>query len=106
MRTRVTVQRFTSSADAVGEPIRTWFDYCSRWAYVRHVPGSRRGERFIADQFRAEADWIFQVRYDTETKAITPKDRIVYDSRTFNIQTVRNVDDRNHIIDILGYEVQ
>lgn len=39
LRHRVTIQNFTTTRDASGQPIRTWFDAATVWAEVAPISG-------------------------------------------------------------------
>ena len=104
LRNRITVQQDTGTTrDAVGGTAANWTTYAQRWSEVDPLGGS---EGFRAEQFEAEVDHVFTMRWDTTTKAITPNMRISYDSRLFDIQAVINVDERDRWIRLLAKEVQ
>jgi SPP1 family predicted phage head-tail adaptor len=101
---RITVQSIPETQDASGFPSEgTATTYCKRWASVTPLRGR---ERFEAKQFEAEVDVRFVVRYDSVTAAITPKMQISYNSKTYDIQSVFDVDEAHKEIEILAYEVQ
>ena len=101
---RITIQNVPVTQDASGFPTEgTATTYCTRWASVHPLRGR---ERFEARQFEAEVDVRFIVRYDSVTAAITPKMQVSYNSKTYDIQSVFDVDEAHKEIEILGYEVQ
>lgn len=76
LRTRVVIERKPTSLDAQGWPDfeeGSWITVCERWAKVEHLQGRE------LDQARAvQADISTRVtmRYDSETKEITPDMRV------------------------------
>ena len=100
---RITVEQVTESQDTSGFPSETWATYCKRWASIVPLRGR---ERFEAQQFEAEVDVRFVVRYDSVTAAITPKMQVSYNSKTYDIQSVFDVDEAHKEIEILAYETQ
>ena len=104
---RITIEEGTEKQDAAGNPVTTWSTYCTRWANVERIPTIRRLEEFQSHQYMAEADIVFQLRYDSLTAAITPKMRILYDGRYFNIQSVfEEIGTRHRMMELFTYEWQ
>ena len=77
---RITFQTFTTVQDAAGEPIKTWTDLITVSASKLDVTGR---ERFTARQELAEETTVFRIRYRTDINATH---RIVYDSKTYDIE--------------------
>lgn len=95
-RHKITIESPTETKDTYGDAIPTWSTHAIRHAVV--VPLSGR-EYFYAQQNNAERMTRFRVRYDEKTKAITPKMRVSYNGRTFDIQSVINENENNrHIL--------
>ena len=88
LRHFVTIQEATETANSYGEIERTWATFKKRWANIRPLSGR---ERWAAQQVQANLSHEVLIRY---TKDVTPKMRISYNSRTFEIGTVINVDER------------
>lgn len=73
---RISVQRSTPTDDSYGEPIPSWAQIGRvRWARYRPLSGQ---ERFAADQFIAQEQVEFTIRWSTDLEDLNPKDRIVY----------------------------
>jgi SPP1 family predicted phage head-tail adaptor len=103
---RIIVEQVTESQDASGFPGESWATYCKRWASVIPIGGIFSREEFAARKFETKIDAVFLVRYDSVTAAITPKMRISYNSKTYDIQSVFDVNEAHGEIEILAYEVQ
>lgn len=98
LRNRVTVEQYTESANSVGEPVKTWSTYAVLDAAINALTGT---ERIQAAQVNANAFVQMTLRY---YPGITPKMRVRLGSRTFQIASVVNVDERNREIDLLMVE--
>ena len=101
LKDKITVQQATETRDAYGEPVAMWATYAIRFADINPVSGR---EYFTAQQSYSENSYRFAIRYDTKTKDITPKMRISYDSRVFDIQAVLNEGTLNRDITIIATE--
>ncbi|NNF65983.1 MAG: phage head closure protein [Gammaproteobacteria bacterium] len=87
-RHRITLQRAVEAADSYGERIVTWTKIKDAWASYKQ-PGAR--EAFSDGAVRSEVDAVFECRY---VSGVTAKDRVLFDSRTFDIEQVTNPDGR------------
>ena len=90
---RITFQTFTTVQDATGEPIKTWTDLITVAASKLDVTGR---ERFTARQELAQETTVFRIRYRTD---ITGQARIVYDSKTYDIEGIAELG-RREALDI------
>ena len=100
-RHRVVFQRATETADAFGEPDKTWTTLCTSWALVQPLKGR---ELFSANQAQADVDHRIVTRYRSELSALGPKDRATWDGKTFDIRSVIRRDHRNIELEILAKE--
>jgi SPP1 family predicted phage head-tail adaptor len=93
----VQFRRFTVSSGAFGAT-ETWADHG-----VEH-PASRRdisdGERWRAGEVQAQVTTRFIVRWSAFTSAITPKDRLVCEGRTYEIVGIKEGSGRRQWIEI------
>lgn len=87
LRHRVAIQSSVETNDH-GSVTQAWTTQATRWADIR--PASGR-EREVANQQNQETTHIVEMR--TPGIAVTSKMRLVYDSRTFEIESVRNPDE-------------
>lgn len=81
------ISRYALTADGMGGYSEAWTNVgtvsCDLW------PINRRGdrERVVGAQMTQDANWFITVPYDT---MVTAKDRIIIDSRTFEVVFVPN----------------
>jgi SPP1 family predicted phage head-tail adaptor len=101
---RVTIQKIKTSPslNALGEADLTddanWETHCVRWASVDTQGGREFWKR---QRVQAEVDQIFRVRYDSTTKAITPRMRVLDDQGVKReIKAAFDVDAGHRIIEI------
>lgn len=98
LRHRVTVEQYTETQNAVGEPVKTWSTYAVLDAAINPLVGT---ERIQSAQVNANAFVQMTLRY---YPGITPKMRVVAGGRTYQIASVVNVDERNRELDLLTVE--
>lgn len=90
LRHRVTLQRLTGERGAAGGANDTWQDIGLRWASVKPLSGR---EWVNAAAANTEISHDVMLRADSLTKTLTPRDRLLFGGRVFDIQAVRNVDE-------------
>lgn len=98
LRHRITIQSFTKVADGQGGYTTTWADVKTVWAKIENVTGV---EKVFAQRLDTNYDHKITIRYTT---GISPKMRIVFDSRIFQIHSVSKVDERRWFTEILAIE--
>ena len=91
LRHRIQLQSSTLTRNSNRERIATWSTYDTVWGSVMPLRGQ---ERLIADQIQSEITHNIILRYDTST-AVLPKHRAIHDSRTFEINSVESVEERD-----------
>jgi len=96
-RHRVTIQRRSTTIDAVGGQSNVWTDVATVWAIIE--PASGR-ELLAAQAMQLDQPATITLRYqpqfsDPKTMAAM---RAVYGSRIFNIASVQNAEERNRIL--------
>jgi SPP1 family predicted phage head-tail adaptor len=94
---RITIQRMTVAVSAYNEPLETWVKLYGLWAKKLDTSA---GEARAAAEVGASLSARFTVRWSTQAAGITPKDRVVYDGKTYNITAVRATLQRNTFIEI------
>ena len=102
LRHRVTLQSPVASQDGYGAETVTWTDVATVWAAVWPVRGR---EYFEARQTAAEVTHKVRIRYSTDVSGVTPKWRVVFGSRRFDIEAVINPDERSKYLDLMCVEV-
>jgi SPP1 family predicted phage head-tail adaptor len=100
LRHRVTVQRATDSIDQYGDQTPTWTSLGTVWASVEPLSGR---EYFAAAQMQSEVSTRIVIR-PISGVTLTPKDRVKFGSRYFDIQSVINRDERNRELQLLCVE--
>ena len=99
LRHRVTFETATVTDDDFGEPDQSWASITTVWAGIEPTAGK---ERFAAMQHQSEIDTLIVCRYHTALSALAPKDRATWNSKTFDIKAVINVDERNKELHIFA----
>ena len=89
---RIAIQYTGSTQDEFGAQVLTWSTLCNPWASVEPLQGR---EYFSAKQTISDVDTRFVVRFSTETSAVTPKMRVVYDTKNYDIESVINIDNKD-----------
>jgi len=85
----IILERFTSTQDAgSGEEVQTWSPLATVQASKRDVSDS---ERVAAAEVQASITTRFQIRWDGIVSDLNPKDRLVYDGKTYDIEAVKEV---------------
>ncbi|UOF83022.1 head tail joining protein [Caudoviricetes sp.] len=90
-RTRIELQRFTSTADSMGGRSKAWTTIETPWADVREGGGS---EGAYAGGRRSSNGWTATIRFTD----VTAKDRAVIDGKVFNIASVQDVKMRHQFM--------
>ena len=99
LRHRVTLQSKSESLDGFGEPARTWSNDATVYAAIEPLSGR---ERLTADQVRADVSHRILIRHRDN---VSPANRITHSSRTFEIISVSNFDERDIRLELLCTEV-
>ena len=100
LRHRVVIQRATDAIDQYGDQTKTWASLATVWAAVEPLNGR---EFFAAAQTQSQVSTRITIRPLID-QTITPKDRVKFGSRYFDIQTVINVEERNIELQLLCAE--
>jgi SPP1 family predicted phage head-tail adaptor len=100
LRHRVTIEQLTAAQNTFGEEEPRWQSVTTRWASIAPLSGR---ELFTAQQVYAEATHGVRLRY---LAGLTPKMRLVYRDRVFNIESIRNADERRAVLDLIVTEAR
>lgn len=99
LRHLITIEDATESQDEYGEPDLTWSMYTTAWAKVEP----------LSSRETVEARSVYQERTHRITMrhqdGITPNMRVNWDGRLFDIEGVRNVEERNRMLELNVKEV-
>lgn len=94
---RIQFRRATLSDDGFSK-VESWSDYGARIsASFQDVSDS---EKWRAGEVQAQITSRFRVRYSVFTAGITPKDRIVFEGREYNITGIKEVAGRKRELEI------
>jgi len=99
LRHRVEIQRATETVDAVGGVARTWKTIARRWGGVEPLTGS---EFMNADQVSSTVSHRIMLR--AGGLSISPKDRIVFKTRVFGVESVMDRDERGKVLTVMATE--
>lgn len=83
---RITIQRAAETRGTDGSPTLTWADYMASEPAAFKPDSGSEGEQ--GDQLQAVIRGTFTIRSSNASKAITQADRILFDSKTWNIDTL------------------
>lgn len=97
LRHRVTIQTLAEVQNAFGEVPQLWQDAVECWASIEPLSGR---ELFAAQQVRPEVTHRITMRY----REIGPKNRIMFGTRAFHIDSILNKDERNVMLTIMAFE--
>jgi SPP1 family predicted phage head-tail adaptor len=89
LRHVITIRQRSDTQDSFGQPIPTWSDFATIHARVEPIAG---GENLIGRELTANATHRITIRY---CAGATAKMQVVWGSRTFDINFVRNLDEKN-----------
>jgi len=98
LRHYVNLQSSTNAVDGYGEESKTWSTDESIWASIQPLRGT---ELIEYQQLQTELTHRIIIRY---TSYATPAKRITWGSRIFDINVVRNVDERDIYQELLCKE--
>ncbi|MEX0854102.1 MAG: phage head closure protein [Bauldia sp.] len=85
---RITIERAVETFNALNEGVKTWQGFAELWAEYR--PLSVR-EQLQAAEVASEITASFRVLASKKARAITPKDRIVWDRKIFDIAGIQPI---------------
>ena len=101
LRKRVQWQQRTVTTDSFGQATETWATVANCWASLQPGKGN---EKDVADQQRSYSPFDIRVRWPGNI-SFSPDDRILYGTRTFNIQNINDVDERHRELVVTAVEV-
>lgn len=99
LRHRVTIQESNCTSDEVGEPAQNYRDLKNVWARVEPLTGR---ELWQAQQIKATTNHRITMRFYTVVK---PTMRVLFKNRVFEIDSVKNTEERNYELVLLCTEV-
>jgi SPP1 family predicted phage head-tail adaptor len=95
---KVSIERIGSAQDSTGQLVETWTETSTPWASIRPISGR---EYFNASGEKAEVTHEIVLRHGV---TVAPRDRVVYSTRTFNIRSVLNLEERDRYLKLMCVE--
>ena len=94
LRHKIRIQRRTRSLDPYGQPHECWADYLSVRAHIRPISGK---ENVGALSVNPSLTHTIAVRYKPAfgLPLLMVSNRVRFGERVFNIESVRNLEERN-----------
>jgi len=98
LRHRVQIEADTPTRASDGGDVEAWSTVATVWAGIEPLSGR---EYFTAQQTQSQVTHKITVRY---FRGLTAAHRIKYGSRTFQIEGVRNMGERNAKMELMAKE--
>ena len=99
LKHKITIEEPTRTQNSYGEPIEDFTTYASRRCDIMTTIGRENFNKF--QEFN-ENPVVFKVRYDSLTKNISPKMRVLYNSKYYDVEGIVNYNEQNKEIHIYG----
>ncbi|KKN41060.1 hypothetical protein LCGC14_0727100 [marine sediment metagenome] len=96
---RVKVQSKQTVRDAAGGAVHTWVTDDTIWAHIAPATGK---ELYAGEQVKAEVTHKITIRYYS---AMTTVKRLLFGTRIFDVNFIKNIDERNEYQEMLCKEV-
>jgi SPP1 family predicted phage head-tail adaptor len=105
LRKFVSLQSVSRTQDGFGEDVDSFAQYDQVWCSISPMRGQ---EQISADQQSGRGIFSIKTRYNS---SIVVTDRVVYvdpgrGTRTFEINFIRDIDERNHWMELVCTEVK
>ena len=84
---RVTLLQQTATQNSLGESVESFSNLANRWAAIEPLNGR---EYFQTSGENSEVTTRIRLRYDSKTQLLTHKDRVLYGSTVYLIESVIN----------------
>lgn len=98
LRQRLYLQQESLGADTGGGGALSWTTIATLWAAVEPFSGK---EALQAGRISGSITHRIRLRYDS---SVTTAMRFLWGSRVFNIRDIRNINERNRVMEILAEE--
>lgn len=92
---RIVIERGTAVRDDFNNEVTTWAPLMEVWASFRAASAR---EQLASQEEGAEVDGVFVIRWSTMAATIDPKDRLIFDGRTYDIVEATQLGRRNRIL--------
>lgn len=91
LKDRITIQHKVSARDGIGQPIYTWTDLASVWAWVKFINGAEYNR---ADAEQAETTASIRIRWRTD---LDTSMRVIFRAKHYNIKAILPSADLDYI---------
>jgi SPP1 family predicted phage head-tail adaptor len=85
---RITIERYSSTINDLGEEVGTWAPLATVWAAKSDI---RDSERFVAQQVNSTITTRFQIRWLSKIADVNAKDRLSHGGRLYGIVAVKEI---------------
>lgn len=85
---RISFERASRAQNDYGEEIETWLPMATVWAAWRRASAR---ETQAAAEVSASVTDVFEVRWSSQVSDLTPKDRVIFDERIYDIAAVQEI---------------
>jgi len=94
---RITVQRYTTTTNDYGERVQTWSTLLTVWAELMKT-GEGMTERISTNQDMPVQRVRFKIRSSSDSRGIKADDRVLYNSKYYNIQGIEEVGRQDQLV--------
>lgn len=106
LRHQITIQSQSTAQDPeTGEPSQVWNHVLTTMAAISTASSREMYQTGAAGQFVAQVTHIVKIRWPGASIMIAGGMRVTLGTRTFAIQTVENVQERNRVVNLMCLEV-
>ena len=98
LRHTVTIQASNSTRDAAGEPLDTWNAVLTTRAAIESTLTATYKESFSQNAFSSQSTDLITMRWPGASISIKPGQRVTFNDKTYLIQAVNNVQERNRAL--------
>ena len=91
---RITIKRASATVDAFNEPAGSWATLATVWAGMKPVNDA---ERTRAGETLAQMQIRFTIRWSSVMATVDPRDRLMFDGRTFDINGAKEIARREYL---------
>lgn len=91
---RIRIERNTPVQDEYGQEIENWSELVTLHASWRRASAK---ETLASAEVSATASDVFEIRWSPAWSSVNPRDRLVYDGRTYDIASIQEMGRRDGI---------
>lgn len=102
LRHPISIETSSTTKDAFGQPIQTWNQVFATRASIEMA---NEKELYQVDQITSQVTHLITIRWPGLLVSIAPGMRILFGSHVYSIQAVKNVSERNRVVQIFALEL-